>query len=98
MQETPRQLLAPALPGIIVQIVKDNCSEQDFLTISKLRDKVVQYTESKLGERPTDFDIEALKRRIRYSLQTAQDIDPAIRVKYHQTQRKTSIIKIYYHA
>jgi hypothetical protein len=96
MQETPRQLLAPALPSIMVELIRANCSDTDFLTIAKLRDLVLADTIAKIGQQPADYDVNRLKARVRYSLQTAQDIDPRINVKYHQTTRKTPIIKIYY--
>jgi len=96
MHQTPRQLLAPALPSIMVELIRANCSETDFITVSKLRDLVLEYTIEKIGQQPADYDTNRLKSRVRYSLQTAQDIDPRIKIKYHQTQRKTALIKIYY--
>jgi len=96
MRQTPRQLLAPALPSIMVELIRANCSDTKFITIATLRDLVLADTIKKLGEKPADYDVNRLKARVRYSLQTAQDIDPRVTVKYHQTQRKTPLIKIYY--
>ena len=96
MRQTPRQLLAPALPSIMVELIRANCSDTQFITISTLRDLVLKDTIEKLGEHPADYDTKRLKARVRYSLQTAKDIDPRITIKYHKTQRKTPLIKIYY--
>jgi hypothetical protein len=96
MDHTPKQTLAPALPGIMVKIIEQNCSDTTFLTIEALRDLVLEYTKQTLGELPKNFDKQALYNRVRYSLATAQDIDPKVKIKHHLTQRKTTLIKIYY--
>lgn len=96
MEQTPKQMLAPALPNILVNIIQKNCSDASFLTLSQLTRKVIEHTEEQLGYKPKNFDPKALQRRVRYSLQTSIDIDPKIYFKHHQTQRKTPLIKIYY--
>jgi hypothetical protein len=97
MQELPKQMKYPALPGVILEVVKNHCTTQDFLTISAIRDKILESV-SVNGYKPTKRERELFTNRIQHAVRngTVSDIDPKVIIAKRPNTRKQLTYKIYY--
>jgi hypothetical protein len=90
----PKETEAPALPNIVLGIIKDNASSEVFLTLPGIRDRVIDKMRNWI---PDTSERRRLYVRIRYCMPTVQLIDKKVKIKEALTQRKTKIIKVYYY-
>lgn len=97
MAQTPKKLLYPALPSAIIELAKQNCTRQDFLTIGKLRDMLLDDV-PKNGWQPTREEKDRLTNRIRNSIVngTLGEIDPKVIIGTGYTLRNQKYYKLYY--
>ena len=91
--QPPKETEAPALPHIVLGIIRGNASAESFLTLPSIRDKVIEEMQ---GWQPDTEERRRLYVRIRYCMPTVQLIDKKVLVKDALTLRKTKIIKVYY--
>lgn len=91
--QPPKETEAPALPHIVLHLLKSEADSQTFLTLPTLRDMVI---EQHPDWNPGTEERRRLYCRIRNSIQTVQLIDKKVLVKEALTVRKTKMIKLYY--
>lgn len=91
--QPPKETEAPALPHIVLQLIKQNASSQSFVTLPGLRDEIISQHPD---WQPDTRERERLYNRIRTCISTVTLIDKKVLVKEALTTKKTKIIKIYY--
>lgn len=91
--QPPKETEAPALPNIVLGIIKEHASSEAFLTLPGIRDRVI---DKMRNWHPGTEERRRLYVRIRYCMPTVQLIDKKVILKEALTQRKTKIIKVYY--
>ena len=93
--QPPKTTEAPALPNIVLSIIRDNADRETFMTLPMLRDRIIDMHPEWT---PDTEERRRLYCRIRNCIPTVQliDMDKKVIIKEALTVRKTKIIKIYY--